>query len=377
MHFIDEVKIYLKAGDGGNGIVAFRREKFIEYGGPDGGTGGKGGNIILRVTKDLNTLIDFRYKQHFKAERGRNGGGSNCTGHGGEDMIVRVPVGTQILAEDRETVLADLIEDGQEVVIAKGGGGGLGNAVFKSSTNQAPEKATPGVLGDELWVWLQLKLLSDVGLLGLPNAGKSTFLAAVSSAKPKIADYPFTTLKPQLGVAYIADEEIVIADIPGLIEGASQGHGLGDRFLRHIERCRALLHLIDIASSMQMQLGLEQEEGVVSRGSESSQSTVDEAQDHQPNETAGSAAEACKDVIARYHTVHNELGLYKESLAHKQELVVLTKYDLMPADEAEEIRKMVSNKLPDRKVLICSCAERKGVDEVLLGLLHMLKQEQE
>lgn len=327
MHFIDEVKIYLKAGNGGDGIVAFRREKFIEFGGPDGGNGGKGGDIILRTTKDLNTLIDFRYKQHFKAERGYNGAGANCTGSAGHDIILSVPIGTQVLAEDKVTVLADLIKDGQEVIIAKGGKGGLGNAVFKSSTNQAPRKATPGQLGDELWVWLQLKLLSDIGLLGLPNAGKSTFLATVSAAKPKIADYPFTTLKPQLGVAYIADEELVIADIPGIIEGASQGHGLGDRFLRHLERSRVLLHLIDITSA---------------------------------------------DIVQSYHTTHRELELYKDSLAQRSELIVLTKKDLLPKQEAERIQNKIRVDL-QREVLLCSCITTEGVDEVLLNLLKLVK----
>ncbi len=332
MHFIDEVKIYFKAGDGGNGIVAFRREKFIEYGGPDGGNGGKGGDIIIKVNPHLNTLIDFRYKQHFKAERGQNGAGANCTGHSGQDTVIFVPIGTQILAEDRQTLIADLMYKDQEVIIAKGGNGGVGNTAFKSSTNQAPKKATSGTLGEELCVWMQLKLISDVGLVGLPNAGKSTFLATVSAAKPKIADYPFTTLKPQLGVAYIADEEIVIADIPGLIEGASQGHGLGDRFLRHIERCRILLHLIDCTSD---------------------------------------------NALSSYYKVHRELELYKEILVNKQELIVLTKTDLLPKNEIEDILKIVKQTMPNKEILLCSCGQREGLNEILLRLLTMLQNYQD
>ena len=245
MKFLDQAKIYLKAGDGGNGCIGFRREKFIEFGGPDGGDGGRGGDVVFEAARNLNTLIDFRYAQHFKAERGKDGGGANCTGRDGDDMIVRVPVGTEILSEDKEEVLADLSRDGDRIVLLKGGNGGFGNTHFKSSTNRAPEHANPGLAGPELWVWLRLKLIADVGLVGLPNAGKSTFLATVTRARPKIADYPFTTLHPNLGVAQVGDLEFIIADIPGLIEGAHEGAGLGDRFLGHVERCAALLHLVD------------------------------------------------------------------------------------------------------------------------------------
>ena len=245
MKFLDEAKIYLKAGDGGNGSASFRHEKFIEFGGPDGGNGGKGGDIIFEAIPNLNTLIDFRYQQHFKAERGQNGAGRSCTGASADDLIIKVPTGTQIVAEDGVTILADLEHDGDKFIAAHGGQGGRGNESFKSSTNQAPRRADPGEPGEELWVWLRLKLIADVGLIGLPNAGKSTFLAAVSRARPKIADYPFTTLYPNLGVVHVDDKELVVADIPGLIEGASEGAGLGTRFLKHVERCSVLLHLVD------------------------------------------------------------------------------------------------------------------------------------
>ena len=246
MHFLDEAKIHLLSGRGGNGACSFRREKFIEFGGPDGGNGGKGGDIIFKADPDLNTLIDFRYTQHFKAEPGGHGRGKNQTGKSGEDMIIKVPVGTQIFDEEGDTIFVDLTQPDEEYLIAQGGKGGLGNSCFKSSTNQAPRKRTLGTEGEEIWVWLKLKLLSDVGLVGFPNAGKSTFLSAVSNAKPKIADYAFTTLKPQLGMVKSKGRDFVIADIPGLIEGASKDKGLGIRFLRHIERCKVILHIIDI-----------------------------------------------------------------------------------------------------------------------------------
>src|ERR1700675_2209311 len=245
MKFLDQCKIYLKSGDGGAGAMSFRREKFIEFGGPDGGNGGKGGDIVLAAADNLNTLIDYRYQQHFRAQNGRGGAGANRTGAQGKDLVLRVPVGTQIFAEDKESLLADLTRPGQRVVLLRGGDGGFGNAHYKSSTNQGPRRADPGWPGSELWVWLRLKLIADAGLVGLPNAGKSTFLAAVSAAKPKIADYPFTTLNPQLGVVESDGREFVLADIPGLIEGAHEGSGLGDRFLGHIERCRVLLHVVD------------------------------------------------------------------------------------------------------------------------------------
>ncbi len=287
MKFLDEAKIYVKAGDGGPGCVAFRREKFIEFGGPDGGNGGKGGNVIVECVKSLNTLIDYRYQQHFKAGRGGHGMGQNRTGGGGKDVVLKVPVGTQILEEDKETPIADLTTPGGRFVLAKGGDGGFGNAHFKSSTNRAPRQSTPGWPGEERWVWLRLKLIADVGLIGLPNAGKSTLLAAVTRARPKIAAYPFTTLHPNLGVAGVDGEEFVLADIPGLIEGAHQGAGLGTRFLGHVERCRVLLHLVD--------------------GTE-------------------------EDVAVAYRTVRRELKAYGAGLDKKPEIVALNKCDALTAD---------------------------------------------
>ena len=272
MKFLDQAKIYLRSGDGGAGCVAFRREKNVEFGGPDGGDGGKGGDIIFEIVDGLNTLIDFRYKQHFKAERGNHGMGSNRTGATGKDISIRVPSGTQIYDEDHQTIIADLTENKQQIVVFHGGRGGRGNARFKTSTNQAPRRADPGELGEERWVWLQLKLLADAGLVGLPNAGKSTFLSVVSNATPKIANYPFTTLHPILGVVEVDQSSYVLADIPGLIEGAHKGSGLGDRFLGHIERCNVLLHLVD--------------------GTES-------------------------DVIGNWQTVRNELMAYGQGLSEK------------------------------------------------------------
>ena len=249
MKFLDLAKIYIKAGDGGDGCVGFRREKFIEFGGPDGGDGGNGGDVVIQCVENLNTLIDYRYQQHFKAERGINGMGKNRAGANGRDCIVKVPPGTVVLAEDQETVLAEMTDVGQRFVVAHGGNGGFGNAHFKSATNQAPRHANPGLKGEELTIWLRLKLIADAGLVGLPNAGKSTFLAAVSAAKPKIADYPFTTLEPNLGVVSFDDREFVLADIPGLIEGAAEGKGLGHEFLRHVERARVLVFLLDPAET--------------------------------------------------------------------------------------------------------------------------------
>ena len=245
MKFLDEAKIFVKSGDGGNGCVAFRREKNVEFGGPAGGDGGRGGDVVVECAEGLNTLIDFRYRQHFKAGRGNHGMGKDRTGAKGEEVVIKVPVGTQILDEDKETVVADLTERGQRLLLLAGGDGGFGNVHFKSSTNQAPRRADSGHPGDERWLWLWLKLIADVGLIGLPNAGKSTFLSAVSRAHPKIADYPFTTLHPNLGVAVVDGDEVVLADIPGLIEGAHGGAGLGTRFLGHVERCAVLLHLVD------------------------------------------------------------------------------------------------------------------------------------
>ena len=328
MHFIDEAKIYLKAGDGGLGCIGFRREKFMEYGGPNGGDGGRGGDIILRATKDLNTLIDFRYKQHFKSQNGQGGRGQNCSGKAGDPLVIIVPVGTQVLGEDGMTLLIDMSHDGQEVVIAKGGDGGFGNTHFKSATNQAPRRNTPGYPGDELWVWLKLKLLSDVGLIGLPNAGKSTFLSAVTSAKPKIADYPFTTLKPQLGVVYTGDSEFVIADLPGLIEGASEGVGLGHRFLKHVERCGVLVHLIDASS---------------------------------------------EDMVGSYDMIRSELKNYSPLLEDKDEIIVLNKMDLFTEDEMNAKIKLMK-KHSGKEVFACSAAAIMGVDKVIFKLAQILDE---
>lgn len=287
MKFLDQAKIYLKAGDGGDGSLSFHRAKFLEFGGPDGGDGGRGADVIFEAFADLNTLIDFRYHQHFKAPRGHHGQGKNMTGAAGQDMVVKVPVGTQILADDQETVLADLVTPGQRVCLAEGGRGGFGNTHFKSSTNQAPRRADPGEPGEERWVWLRLKLIADVGLVGLPNAGKSTFLSSVSNARPKVADYPFTTLYPHLGVLDRHERRIVLADIPGLIAGAHEGHGLGDRFLGHVERCAVLLHLID------------------------------GAEDH--------PADA-------YRQIRREIEAYGPTMAAKPEIVALSKRDALPDD---------------------------------------------
>lgn len=291
MKFLDQAKIYIKAGDGGKGCVAFRREKFVEFGGPNGGDGGNGGSVYFEAVENLNTLIDFRYQQHFKAQKGQQGMGSEMTGYKGEDLIIKVPVGTEIVAEDGETVIKDMVTAGERFLIAKGGKGGLGNTHFKSSTNQAPRYAEPGTPGEELWVWLRLKIIADVGLIGLPNAGKSTFLSAVTSARPKIASYPFTTLHPHLGVAWVDNKEMVIADIPGLIEGAHEGIGLGDRFLKHVERCSVFLHLVDATA---------------------------------------------EDIVADYITIRKELELYSDKLKNKPTVVALNKCDSLSNDEIEE-----------------------------------------
>ncbi len=326
MKFLDQAKIYLRAGDGGNGCVGFRREKFIEFGGPDGGDGGTGGDVIFEAALNLNTLIDFRYHQHFKAEHGADGGGQNRTGRGGKDMIIKVPVGTEILSEDKEEVLADMSHDGQRVVMLKGGNGGFGNTHFKGPANQAPEHANPGQIAPELWVWLRLKLIADVGLVGLPNAGKSTFLATVTRARPKIADYPFTTLHPNLGVAQVGELEFVIADIPGLIEGAHEGAGLGDRFLGHVERCAVLLHLVD--------------------GTE-------------------------EDVGASYKTVRGELKAYGHKLVGKREIVALNKCDALDEDtRAEKLAALT--KASRKKVIMLSGVSGEGRTEALRNLAKIV-----
>jgi len=329
MKFLDQCKIFLKSGDGGAGAVSFRREKFIEFGGPDGGDGGRGGDIVFEAAANLNTLIDYRYQQHFKAGRGHHGMGKNRTGGSGETLTLKVPVGTQILDEDKETVLADLTRAGQRIVLLKGGDGGRGNAQFKSSTNRAPRRAEPGWPGEERWVWLRLKLIADAGLVGLPNAGKSTFLAASSAARPKIADYPFTTLHPQLGVVRLDDDaEFVLADIPGLIEGAHEGAGLGDRFLGHVERCGVLIHLVD--------------------GTEA-------------------------DVAAAYRTIREELRAYSPLLAEKPELVALNKCDALD-DEAIAEKSKALTREAGRPVHVLSAATGKGVRELLFAALVIIRE---
>ncbi|MFY8095413.1 MAG: GTPase ObgE [Niveispirillum sp.] len=328
MKFLDQCKIFLKSGDGGPGAVAFRREKFIPNGGPDGGNGGRGGDVVIEAVDGLNTLIDYRYQQHFKAKRGGHGMGSSRSGARGEDAVLRVPVGTQVLDEDQETVIADMTEVGQRIVLLKGGDGGFGNEHFKTSTNRAPRNFGPGWPGEERWVWLRLKLIADAGLLGLPNAGKSTFLAAVSRARPKIADYPFTTLVPNLGVVKAGEEEFVIADIPGLIEGAHEGHGLGTRFLGHVERTRVLLHLVD--------------------GTQ-------------------------EDVQLAYRTIRRELRLYGGGLADKKEIVVLNKVDAL-TDEEIEFKRTKLRRSAKKPVLVMSGAAGEGVQEVLYALLNIIKE---
>ena len=327
MKFLDEAKIWVKAGDGGDGIIAFRREKFIEFGGPDGGNGGRGGNVIAEAVAGLNTLIDFRYAQHFKARKGGNGSGSDRTGAASDEVVLKLPVGTQIFAEDRETMIADLDQLGKRVVLALGGDGGFGNANYKTSTNRAPRRADNGWPGEERWLWLRLKLIADAGLVGLPNVGKSTFLAAVSAARPKIADYPFTTLHPQLGVVRLnATEEFVLADLPGLIEGAAEGAGLGTRFLGHVERCKVLLHLVD-----------------------------------------GSAA----DPASAYRTIRRELAEYGHGLEDRPELVALNKADAM-TPQARTARVKALSRAAGKPVMLISGASGEGVPELLRALADMI-----
>ncbi len=332
MHFIDEVKIHLKAGDGGNGASSFRREKFISHGGPDGGDGGRGGSIIFECVKDLNTLIDFRFQQHFIAKSGVRGHGANRSGISGDDMVLKVPLGTQVFSEDESEMITDLTTHGERVVLVRGGRGGLGNSNFKSSINRAPTHAQKGEEGEQLCVKLKLKLLSDAGLLGMPNAGKSTFLAITTRAKPKIADYPFTTLKPQLGVVCVDDHEFVLADIPGLIKGASEGKGLGDRFLKHVERCGVLLHLIDGAA---------------------------------------------EDVVENYSTIRDELKGYSPELLEKSEVIALNKIDLLSEEEVKEktaaLKKFLKKSgQKNPKIFAISGATQDGVKEVLRELWKMV-----
>tara|TARA_B110000263_G_scaffold76151_1_gene66566 strand:+ start:360 stop:1343 length:984 start_codon:yes stop_codon:yes gene_type:complete len=323
MKFLDQVKIFVKAGDGGSGSASMRREKFIEYGGPDGGNGGKGASIILKAERNLNTLIDYRYTQHFKSKRGENGKGKNKTGKTGKDLILKVPIGTQILEEDNKTLLFDFKNEKEEFVVAIGGRGGLGNTNFKSSTNRAPRKFTKGTAGEEFWIWLQLKTIADVGIIGLPNAGKSSLLAAITNATPKIANYKFTTLNPNLGVAIYDNKEITIADIPGLIEGAHIGVGLGIKFLKHIERCKTLLHLIDITE---------------------------------------------ENIENLYKQVRNELGKYSKDLLKKDELIVFNKIDLIDKNKLKEKKDKFSKKTKN-EVLTVSTFDKPSVIKIKSKLI--------
>ncbi len=328
MKFLDQAKIYIASGAGGDGSLSFRREKFIEFGGPDGGDGGKGGDVWAECVDNLNTLIDYRYQQHFKAKRGGNGSGRNRSGANGDDCIIKVPPGTQILAEDQETLIADLEKPGDRALLAKGGNGGFGNAHFKSSTNQAPRRVNPGLPGEELTIWLRLKLIADAGIVGMPNAGKSTFLAAVSAAKPKIAAYPFTTLHPNLGVVRAGDVDFVLADIPGLIEGASEGAGIGTRFLGHVERTKVLLHLVDATE---------------------------------------------EDVAEAYRTVRRELKAYGGGLDKKKEVVALSKCDAID-EEALAQRVEALKKAARKNPLVLSAVSGLGVKEALFALTREIKK---
>ena len=323
MKFLDQVKIYIKAGNGGDGSPSFRREKFIEFGGPDGGDGGKGGSVILRSEQNLNTLIDYRYQQHHKAERGENGSGQNRTGKSGKDLVLVVPVGTQVFEEDNKTLIYDFIKTGEEFVVASGGKGGLGNTRFKSSTNRAPRKYTKGIVGENFTVWLQLKTIADIGIIGMPNAGKSSLLSAITNANPKIANYQFTTLNPNLGVASYDDKEFTIADIPGLVEGAHKGTGLGIQFLKHIERCKSLLHMIDITNS---------------------------------------------DIKKNYNQIKKELKNYNSKLVKKKELVVLNKTDLIDKKEVKKILKEFS-KNTKSEVITLSTFERSSISKIKAKLI--------
>ena len=323
MKFLDQVKIFIKAGDGGNGSPSFRREKFIEFGGPDGGDGGRGGSIIIRSERNLNTLIDYRFQQHHKAQRGGDGAGKNRTGKGGENLILRVPIGTQVFEEDNKTLIYDFKKENEEFTVALGGKGGLGNTRFKSSTNRAPKKFTKGTAGEEYEIWLQLKTIADIGIIGLPNAGKSSLLAAITSATPKIANYKFTTLNPNLGVAVYDNKEITLADIPGIIEGAHEGTGLGTKFLKHIERCKTLLHLIDITE---------------------------------------------ENIENAYQQVKKELGDYSKELLKKKEIIVLNKTDQLDKDEAKKILENFS-KNKKSKVLMLSTLEKSSISNIKAKLL--------
>ena len=318
MKFLDQAKIYIKAGDGGSGSASFRREKFIEYGGPDGGDGGDGGSIIVEADRNLNTLIDFRYAQHFKAQQGKSGSKRNKTGANGKDLILKVPVGTQIYEEDNNTLIYDLLTNKEKYLIASGGRGGLGNVRFKSSTNRAPKKKTKGKIGEEFWIWLQLKVIADIGIIGKPNAGKSSLLAALTRAKPKIANYPFTTINPNLGVTYYNGKEITLADIPGLVEGAHKGVGLGDKFLRHIERCKILLHLIDLSES---------------------------------------------NLLDNYNKIKQELDAYDKNLSKKKEIIFFNKSDLLEKNDISEKLEVFKKKIKT-KFEVISVFSNKDIQKI-------------
>ena len=323
MKFLDQVKIFVKAGDGGSGSPSFRREKFIEFGGPDGGDGGKGGSVILKSERNLNTLIDYRYQQHFKAKRGEDGKGKNQTGKGGKDLFLSVPIGTQVFEEDNKTLIFDFKKEKDEFTVAIGGKGGFGNTKFKSSTNRAPRKFTKGTKGEEFWIWLQLKTIADIGIIGLPNAGKSSLLGSMTSANPKIANYKFTTINPNLGVAIYDDKEITLADIPGLIEGAHTGVGLGIKFLKHVERCKTLLHLIDISDD---------------------------------------------DLIKSYKQIRRELGEYSKELLRKKEIIVLNKIDLLSKEDLKIKKKKFEEKLR-KKIVELSTLDKKLINKLKIRLL--------
>ena len=318
MKFLDQAKIYIKAGNGGSGSASFRREKFIEFGGPDGGDGGKGGSVIFIANKNLNTLIDFRYQQHFKAEKGQDGKGKRKTGKNGKDLILKVPVGTQIFEEDNNTLIIDLMKSEQKLNVANGGKGGLGNVRFKSSINRTPRKKTEGDKGENFWIWLQLKVIADIGIIGMPNSGKSSLLSVLTSAKPKIANYPFTTINPNLGVASYKNREITLADIPGLIEGAHEGIGLGDKFLRHIERCKSILHLIDITSN---------------------------------------------NLLENYSKVRKELFKYSNKLVKKREILVFNKIDMISKEEMNNKLDFFKKKI-NKKVFLISALKHIGLKEI-------------
>ena len=324
MKFLDQAKIYVKAGDGGSGSASFRREKFIEFGGPDGGDGGNGGSIILVAKENLNTLIDFRFQQHFKAEKGQNGMGKKKTGRNGKDLILKVPIGTQIFEEDNNTLIEDLKKIDEKVIIAKGGGRGLGNVRFKSSTNRAPRKKTDGSKGESFWIWLQLKVIADIGIIGMPNAGKSSLLSVLTKAKPKIANYPFTTINPNLGVTSYSDKEITIADIPGLIEGAHEGVGLGDKFLRHIERCKSLIHLIDITEN---------------------------------------------NILENYLKIRKELSKYSNDLLKKKEIIVFNKIDIININEINEKINFFKKKIK-KNIYKISVAQNNGLSTLKKLLIN-------